>query len=63
MGIPNATKCEDLKYLCEKSFSPKEIEKYLQIYVGECLQRRVQSFSLILLSFPPYSDRRTLQSR
>lgn len=63
MSIPNAKKREHLKHLCEKTFSLKEIEKYLQIYVGEHLQRCVQSFRLILPSFPPDSDSCTLQSR
>lgn len=60
MSIANAKKCEHLKDLCENNFSLKETEKYLQIYMGEHLHRCVQSFSLILPSFPPDSNIHTL---
>lgn len=63
MSIPNAKKCKHLKNICENNFSLKETEKYLQIHVGECLQRLVQSFSLIPPSFPPDSYSCMQQSR
>lgn len=60
MSIPNAKKCEHLRNLYEENFSLNKIENYLQIHVEERLQRRVQSFGLILPYFPPDSDSHTL---